>query len=369
MGNNKSKGNTVAALASLIAQIATKRYASAAANALTNTKAILSAIGLIFVIIIIIITLIVSLPGIIMQSILPTHILDNEKYFELTAFAGGEITTVETEKKNFITDFLDSLKYIVHHHDEETGESWTETFYAELVDPEPEKELVLILYSVLHEGYFDGAVIDQNKIKSITRSFLEPTGWMGLDVKVKPFEQVVSEYLESSKLTDIQSAIALNMYELYLFGLLDAEGILYDESYLDSTNVSGLGSGILICPVTSYKLTSSFGYRIHPITHQKKFHLGIDLAANTGSAIVAAESGTVTFSGYSGERGYLIIIDHGNGMVTKYQHCSVLLVKKDDIVSKGEQIAKVGSTGASTGPHLHFEVLINGTPKNPIDYM
>ena len=98
-------------------------------------------------------------------------------------------------------------------------------------------------------------------------------------------------------------------------------------------------------------------------------HTGIDLAANTGTAILAADGGTVTVASYSGNYGYVVYIDHGNGYVTRYAHCSKLLVKVGQKVAQGEKIALVGSTGKSTGPHLHFEVRYNGTAKNPKDYL
>lgn len=98
-------------------------------------------------------------------------------------------------------------------------------------------------------------------------------------------------------------------------------------------------------------------------------HKGIDIAANTGSNIVAFQSGKVTFSGWNGGYGNLVIIDHGNGFETYYGHNSKNLVKVGDKVDKGDVIAKVGSTGNSTGPHCHFEIRVNGKPINPLNYI
>lgn len=124
------------------------------------------------------------------------------------------------------------------------------------------------------------------------------------------------------------------------------------------------------CPSSS-RITSPYGYRIHPIYGTKKFHSGIDIGASSGSAIVAAESGTVILAstGYNGGYGNYIILSHGNGYTTRYAHCSSLKVKVGDTVSRGQTIATVGSTGASTGPHLHFEVRINGETQNPVNYL
>ncbi len=115
--------------------------------------------------------------------------------------------------------------------------------------------------------------------------------------------------------------------------------------------------------------SSNFGYRIHPIKHTKRLHAGVDLAAPGGSPIVAAMSGRVILARAGSGYGNYIIVDHGNGYATLYAHCSKLLVKKGQSVSRGQQIAKVGSTGASTGNHLHFEVRVKGTPVNPAPYI
>ncbi len=116
-------------------------------------------------------------------------------------------------------------------------------------------------------------------------------------------------------------------------------------------------------------VTSQYGYRIHPIYKTKKYHSGMDLAAPQGSNAVAAEAGTVRMAGWNGGYGYCVIIDHGGGVATLYGHNSKLLVSAGQTVSRGQVIAKVGSTGNSTGPHLHFEVLINGSTTNPAPYI
>ncbi|QGU00651.1 hypothetical protein SYNTR_2057 [Candidatus Syntrophocurvum alkaliphilum] len=123
----------------------------------------------------------------------------------------------------------------------------------------------------------------------------------------------------------------------------------------------GGSSGVLDWPVYG-PITSYFGSR-------GGTHMGLDIGARTGTDIKAADSGVVIFAGYQGAYGYLVRIDHGNGMETRYAHCSRLLVSRGEHVSRGQVIARVGSTGRSTGPHLHFEVLTNGVQRNPLNYL
>lgn len=130
------------------------------------------------------------------------------------------------------------------------------------------------------------------------------------------------------------------------------------------------GGGKLLWPVPSSSvITSPFGMRYHPILKQSRMHTGIDIAAETGVSIVAAADGQVIFAGYYGGYGYAVIIDHGDGISTLYGHNSALLVKEGDMVERGQVIAKAGSTGLSTGPHLHFEVRKNGVPVDPMDWL
>ncbi len=114
--------------------------------------------------------------------------------------------------------------------------------------------------------------------------------------------------------------------------------------------------------------TSKFGYRKAPFSGRREFHKGLDLAAGKGSHIKATANGTVVFSGKNGTMGNMITIDHGYGMITRYGHADVLLVKKGDVVHRGDIIALVGNTGRSTGPHLHYEVRLNGIAVNPENY-
>lgn len=122
-------------------------------------------------------------------------------------------------------------------------------------------------------------------------------------------------------------------------------------------------------PVPGGRRSSSFGKRFDPFNGRVAFHSGLDFQAGRGTPIVASGGGKVVFSGYHREYGYMIEIDHGNGLTTRYAHCSRLFVKVGDVVTPSQRIAAVGSTGRSTGAHLHFEVLRKGAFVNPVAYL
>ena len=128
------------------------------------------------------------------------------------------------------------------------------------------------------------------------------------------------------------------------------------------------GTGSLIWPTTSSYVTSPYGYRWHPIYGDYRFHSGIDIGAGYGCSVYAADSGTVITSAYLSGYGECIVISHGNGMTTLYAHMSSRYVSEGESVSQGEVIGAVGSTGNSTGPHLHFEVTSGGSRTDPLNY-
>lgn len=139
------------------------------------------------------------------------------------------------------------------------------------------------------------------------------------------------------------------------------------SSNTSSPSYDGGGKFCWPTPSTTY-VTSPFGTRYHPVQKRNKTHTGIDIGAGHGASIVAAEAGTVLRAGWNSGYGNYVVIDHGGGVQTLYGHCSALLVQSGQTVSRGQNIARVGSTGVSTGPHLHFEVLINGSYTDPMAY-
>jgi murein DD-endopeptidase MepM/ murein hydrolase activator NlpD len=146
----------------------------------------------------------------------------------------------------------------------------------------------------------------------------------------------------------------------------DQLGVLEALLVSDSANKKFLPT---LKPIEDAWFSSNFGLRLDPFTGQQSFHEGIDFPADVGTAIDAAASGKVIFADVHPAYGKMIEIDHGKGLVTRYAHCSALLVNEGDFVMRGQLIAKVGTTGRSTGPHLHFEVRLNGVPQNPARFL
>ena len=138
---------------------------------------------------------------------------------------------------------------------------------------------------------------------------------------------------------------------------------------ISNSSTSKYKGGKFLWPTPGFStITSGYGWRMCPF-HGREFHGGIDIAANGGSTIVASESGTVISSGWNGGFGNSVQIDHGGGLVSMYNHCSALLISSGQKVKKGQAIARVGSTGSSTGNHLDYRVFKNGSTANPMSYL
>lgn len=168
----------------------------------------------------------------------------------------------------------------------------------------------------------------------------------------------VIEQAELSKAID-KLGLQLNDRENQLVVM---EGLVLNENLQKEVEPSGR-------PITKGWLSSYYGMRTHPLSGRREMHKGIDFAGAMGGQVIAVAKGVVTYSGKRYSYGNLIEIAHGNGYSTRYAHNSRLLVSVGDTVEKGFQIAEIGSSGRSTGPHVHFEVLKNGREVNPIPFI
>jgi len=149
---------------------------------------------------------------------------------------------------------------------------------------------------------------------------------------------------------------------------LEAQIRAMESSHRRSNKKMAVGSGSMAYPINA-QVTSPFGWRRHPIFGVRKFHTGVDLAGPNHAAIRAADSGSVLYTGWYGGYGKVVIVSHGNGMATLYAHMSRTAVEAGQNVSRGDVVGYEGTTGFSTGPHLHFEVRVNGKPNNPLEFL
>lgn len=165
-------------------------------------------------------------------------------------------------------------------------------------------------------------------------------------------------------LGDVRSEIARHEAALASYKRESSSIAAFLRRQQSGQSTTQAGNGWLKWPISG-RQSSGYGERTHPISGRKSFHAGIDIAAPSGTTILAARSGEVVQSGYRGAYGLVVLIDHGDAVATLYAHTSRTFVRVGEVVSTGQAIAAVGSTGYSTGPHLHFEVRVNGEPQNP----
>ncbi|MEB3357788.1 MAG: M23 family metallopeptidase [Synechococcales bacterium] len=150
---------------------------------------------------------------------------------------------------------------------------------------------------------------------------------------------------------------------------LSAAPLFDPEAAGQKQAIAGQATGIFKAPVLGYPITSEFGSRMHPIFQVVQPHEGLDVGTPVGTPIRVADGGQVSFAGTRGNYGKLLIIDHGNGYETRYAHLHEIYVKPNALVAQGDIIGLSGSTGVVTGPHLHFEVRLDGLAKDPLDYL
>ena len=166
---------------------------------------------------------------------------------------------------------------------------------------------------------------------------------------------------------DVLGALNAQMGQLQSLSERQSDVLTLIESHLFEKKLDALM--VPSSPPVNGPVGSGFGFRSDPFTGRPALHTGLDFPADTGTAIVAAAGGVVLSAGSHPQYGQLIELDHGNGLVTRYAHTSRMLVKQGDLVKRGQLIGEVGNTGRSTGPHLHFEVLVEGVQQNPARFL
>ena len=203
-----------------------------------------------------------------------------------------------------------------------------------------------------------------------------------LDGNKKELDAIHAEATAEQKIIAQKTVERQDLYEQALAekARLDAE---YEELQRNSQEITAMiqrmeeegrlaaqahGSGQFMWPVNG-EITSPFGWRVHPIWGTQIFHAGLDIGADYGEPVHAADSGTVVYAGWMGGYGNAVMVDHGGGLVTLYGHNSSITVSEGQQVGKGETIALAGSTGNSTGPHCHFEVRVHGEVTSPLQYL
>lgn len=273
------------------------------------------------------------------ESVLDVEVKESTSAKEMDLKNGDEppeiLTVAQAEKK--ITGGNNGRGYLTVVTTEEKVEEESIEFEEEYV---PAPDLYVGETKIESEGHEGTKEVVKKVVKENGRQVEEEI--LEEEVTKQPEEKVI--------LTGVKNYEGLGGGS----GSYDEEGLSYDENAV---------YGKLNRPVKGGTLTSEFGQR------WGKLHRGLDIALAQGSDIYAADSGTVYFAGKCGTYGNIVKIDHGNGMQTYYAHCSKLLVSSGQSVSRGERIALVGSTGNSTGPHVHFEVIINKSCVNPIDFI
>ena len=226
-----------------------------------------------------------------------------------------------------------------------------------------EKQLFEEIKTLKQEIIDHKASLEQNKADEIAvQKELEAS-------KAELDKQMAAKNAQMSKIEDAQDE------ELEKLRAIDKEEqrlsaeVKAMATKLAAQNKKDYVSGTLTWPCPgNTRITSKFGMRFHPVLKYNKLHTGVDVGAPKGAKIVAANSGTVITSTYNAAYGNYVMVDHGGNMVTLYAHMSSRSVKKGDVVKKGQQLGLVGSTGYSTGPHLHFEVIKSGKYVDPMSY-
>ena len=230
------------------------------------------------------------------------------------------------------------------------------------------KQLMNHNKTVFEEYTNNAKIVEDAKLQLEENKKTQEVHRLNLDNKILTLEKQSAQ--SESKMKDLMQDE--NKAEAAEAQNLKAEDEMADRVAQLSKELAGTGAyvgGELSWPVpSSTRVTSPFGNRKHPITNKQSFHKGVDIGASGGSSIISANAGKVIVSDYQSAYGNYVMVDHGGGTVTLYAHMQKRLVSAGDTVGKGEKIGLVGTTGWSTGNHLHFEVIKNGDHTNPMNY-
>ena len=279
-----------------------------------------------------------------------------------------EIERIEKEIEKQDKKFKECLRAM----DESSNVSYIDL----LLTSESISELLINLESINEMTNHDMAIIDE--MTRLKTEVEEAKALIELQRKEQEEARKLAEGKQSqlaSKLEQKQALAEKLEGDIESYKKVYEEARRQEEALKASLNYSSsssayIGTGEFCWPAPSYtRISSPYGWRTHPIYGTKKMHTGVDLAAPGGSNILAADGGTVISAGWNGGYGNCVVVDHGGGISTLYAHASRLCVSKGDSVTRGQVIAKVGTTGNSTGNHLHFEVLISGKHTNPMPYI
>lgn len=251
-------------------------------------------------------------------------------------------------------DFLNRSTYVkaVAEYDDQMLEKFIETReYVEVCKKTLEEEKLTL------EATKEGLENEETALKDLIDQ--KANEIKEYEKNIQTNESAIKEYeaeiaAQNQLIKDLEAAVEAERKRL---AALNKTGIIYD-------------GGTFKFPLESYtRISDDYGYRIHPTLNVKQFHNGVDFASPKGTKIYAAYDGVVIAAAYSSTMGNYVMIDHGSGLYTIYMHASKLVVSKNDVVVKGQKIAEVGSTGRSTGNHLHFSVRLNGEYVSPWNYL
>lgn len=281
--------------------------------------------------------------GLLLQSMenkrLKAENMQLVKQFEIVE---GKVVSLEDSLERVKT-FTTKLKLITNV---ESDDRITKS----LMSPKPAPGGQIEEYEPMDQRSTPQEMVNQDQFFDFKKPLNESTGDMSVETSKQDYGSLVVRIDKAVKDTSLKEQSVIELWE----------SLSERQSLLNATPS--------IRPTKGW-LTSKFGYRFSPFSNKIGMHAGLDIASSPGSPVYAPADGVVSFAAFDSSYGKLVSIDHGYGVITRYGHCSQIYVQVGQKVSKWDVIAAVGNTGRSTGPHLHYEVRINGIPVDPINYV